>query len=962
MKAIRTAIGGRPTGTWCKALFGALVLAVLLAPGPAARAQDSVVTALVLVNDANPEGYNPAAETPGEFQRSAERYLEHLQIPYEVVKVNTQAPPANITVRHVIIAGHRGLSPTAQWQTAITTAVANGAGFVNLDSASTVGLQSHIQNIFGASGSSVGTPGTEIRVPQAVLPGGSSPHFIAALQRRFRNDPPGDVVYAFHEDAGGVVRPPVQSTLLTGASGTVIATVGSDPLILARSAGAGRAVHFGTLDYLRADRFGFLMGVDDLFWRSVVWAARKPFVVRGYPRLWAVQMDDTLLGWGARVRDLYDVALTGPVAADGTGGPWRVTGYVFTDNLAPGSPDRASVVADINAGLLQVSPHARAGGDGDLYWERQGQVLTDATWSLNVNDIQAWKLGNGGADTIPSTSRSMVPHYWNLQNFTGYDLWTTLGVRYITEIQRPGVAFNQKTDGDRLRLRPFRLYELPPLTWPDENYPIYVADDYVVGSRAGLPAQTFFTFATQVIDLTRFNRTDLAWPGSTSFWPKDQPRDPATTADTIDQFQRYSWRLWTSLAPVQIYTHDSGNYGRSQVPERQQVIRDTSTWLNTQRVRHVFMEALGDYMRARTRSVLDDARISNGTLTLTFSGNATTADGDLIGTEFLLFEGDAEGTPRAVAGFTGGATVTTPFSTSNPSPTTTALSPASASAGTAGFTLTVSGTNFVFGSVVRWNGAERPTTYSGSATELTAEIPATDIAATGTAVVTVFTPAPGGGTSNPQTFTIQAAPVSWSDDFNRPDSPTLGSGWVQKSSAFSLAGNQVIKAPTSVGYPDNLVYRPAGENVLDAEASVEVRFSSLPPGYAQVFVRGQTDTIAQAGVFSGYLLFFDNDPGRAFLARIEGGPAGYVPLAQIAIDPVVNTTDTFRLRLRALGTNPVALDAFVERFTGTDWVVIGQAAFDDAAATRFATAGTVGFTGYIEGGVYTYDNFTRTEF
>src|SRR5207244_8680026 len=128
----------------------------------------------------------------------------------------------------------------------------------------------------------------------------------------------------------------------TGTAGTVIASVGSDPLILARTSGLGRAVHVGTLDYLRADRFGFLMGVDDLFWRSLVWAARKPFVVRGYPRLWSLQMDDTLSGWGARVRDLYDPGLTGPVAADGTGGPWRVTGFVFTDNVAPGSADRAS--------------------------------------------------------------------------------------------------------------------------------------------------------------------------------------------------------------------------------------------------------------------------------------------------------------------------------------------------------------------------------------------------------------------------------------------------------------------------------------------------------------------------------------------------------------------------------------------------------------------------------------------
>ena len=90
---------------------------------------------------------------------------------------------------------------------------------------------------------------------------------------------------------------------------------------------------------------------------------------------------------------------------------------------------------------------------------------------------------------------------------------------------------------------------------------------------------------------------------------------------------------------------------------------------------------------------------------------------------------------------------------SNPVPATTGLSPATATAGGPGFTLTVTGTNFISGSVVRWNGADRATTFV-SATRLTAAIPAADIATAGTAQVTVGNPAPGGGTSNPQTFSI----------------------------------------------------------------------------------------------------------------------------------------------------------------------------------------------------------------
>src|SRR5665811_175112 len=118
----------------------------------------------------------------------------------------------------------------------------------------------------------------------------------------------------------------------------------------------------------------------------------------------------------------------------------------------------------------------------------------------------------------------------------------------------------------------------------------------------------------------------------------------------------------------------------------------------------------------------------------------------------------------------------------NPVPTTTSLSPSSATAGDSGFTLTVNGTNFVAGSVVKWEGADRTTTYV-SATQLTASITAADITTAGTASVTVFNPAPGGGESNSQTFTINNQnPVPTTTSLS-PNSATAG------DSGFTLTVN-----------------------------------------------------------------------------------------------------------------------------------------------------------------------------
>jgi len=105
---------------------------------------------------------------------------------------------------------------------------------------------------------------------------------------------------------------------------------------------------------------------------------------------------------------------------------------------------------------------------------------------------------------------------------------------------------------------------------------------------------------------------------------------------------------------------------------------------------------------------------------------------------------------------TPGGTVTAAaaYTYTNPIPRIKRLNPSSKKAGSPAFTLIVNGANFVPDSVVRWNGLDRPTMYV-SATQVNAAIPASDLISVGTAQVSVFNPAPGGGTSNAATIAIK---------------------------------------------------------------------------------------------------------------------------------------------------------------------------------------------------------------
>jgi hypothetical protein len=134
----------------------------------------------------------------------------------------------------------------------------------------------------------------------------------------------------------------------------------------------------------------------------------------------------------------------------------------------------------------------------------------------------------------------------------------------------------------------------------------------------------------------------------------------------------------------------------------------------------------------------------------------------------------------------------------NPMPTLTTTSPSSAKAGGVGFTLGVTGTNFVNGATVRWNGNDRVTTWV-SANRLDAVISANDIAASGTPTVTVSNPTPGGGTSNALTFNINQATTTLALD-SSPNPSLIGNTvtFTATLAQFNAMSSSAVRLPRDV--------------------------------------------------------------------------------------------------------------------------------------------------------------------
>jgi hypothetical protein len=160
-----------------------------------------------------------------------------------------------------------------------------------------------------------------------------------------------------------------------------------------------------------------------------------------------------------------------------------------------------------------------------------------------------------------------------------------------------------------------------------------------------------------------------------------------------------------------------------------------------------------------------------------------------------------------------------------------ALAPSSAPVGAGAFTLTVTGTGFVSGSVVTWDGSDRTTSFV-SASRLEASIPASDLILGKT--VPIVARAPGGGLSSQLEFLVEnPAPVLGSISPVRANGggaaftlTVTGSSFVSNS---SVLWNGVARTTTFVDATGLQASIPATDLAAGGEFEVSVS-NPLPAG------------------------------------------------------------------------------------------------------------------------------------
>lgn len=298
------------------------------------------------------------------------------------------------------------------------------------------------------------------------------------------------------------------------------------------------------------------------------------------------------------------------------------------------------------------------------------------------------------------------------------------------------------------------------------------------------------------------------------------------------------------------------------------------------------------------------------TIVVMFSPTAT---GPLTGS--LIITDNGPGSPQTV-GLTG-------TGTPNPSPTLGLLSPAARPPGSAGVNLTIVGTNFIFSSVVLWNGVALPTTFvSGS--ELTALVPATYLVSVGTFPVTVSNPAPGGGASNSVNFNVTTAassPIPPGAVQTIVPHSAFGGGWITRLFIANLtnspnlvtitridqSGNVVASVPSTLG-PAAMLVLADDESLRGLPLTINwFAIGSQGPVTASVLFDFQGAAAPAPVNFNTAVGALASPPLTSFtaLARVTS-PGGDLGLALANLN---NSSNAVTIKLYDAGGNLVAQDS-----------------------------------------------------
>lgn len=368
--------------------------------------------------------------------------------------------------------------------------------------------------------------------------------------------------------------PVSQNTALTGGTDLATLTNGVTTAAILETSeyGSGRIVNWNNYSWMYEDYLGPLYGMDDLLWRSIVWAARKPFVLQGLPPMITMRVDD-VDGYGSDVIDNFKwIDISNEFGLI----PWCGT---FNDNIP--APYVSTLKSLIDNNKATASPHA-FDYETFIYYNHYGE----AGFSAAENVIRSHDYYVTNQLTM---SKYVASHYYEL-DLDALEEMHNMGIEFIaTHMQ-----FSSPYHDWWLEAGPYRLNR-NTFERSSSLVPVYYAD-YVSGG-----GNQFFNCVTEIRDDDGYE------------WV---PRNDDIT-NSVAQGVRQLTRALTSMALPTLFTHQQ-NLGITETNWRT-ILSSIHSAISRFNPQYKSMDYAVQYIRAQKNlsiiNVTDDANLVHITYT-----------------------------------------------------------------------------------------------------------------------------------------------------------------------------------------------------------------------------------------------------------------------------------------------------------------------------------------------------------
>jgi hypothetical protein len=523
--------------------------------------------ALVIVNSASVPYY-------AEYMTYIKPYLKWFGVPFDTCDINSMTLP-DFNNYALIIFGHRNVYPSGGYPiTELETAINSGIGLYSFDP--------HLFD-FESTFNTLGvTPHPQVISTQINL---TTNHFITKDHENDQFNETNSVINLITNEPQPTIT--ISETYFNLVEGQELATMSSDgnTAILLQVAdygsGHGRIVKWGSYDWAFDEKLGPVMGMDDIVWRGIVWAAKKPFVMQGLPPMMTMRMDDVKGAWGGSsiAENLEWLKISNEFGFI----PWCGT---FISNLTQATIDTLRDL--INNGRATASPHS-INADNFIYSNWDNSALDIAQ---NVRDASNFYLNNG-----LTMSKFLVPH-WYLISSDALTEIRNMGIEYIGTDLPLDLTINTYP-GNWLNCGPYRINRY--------GYAGYSQAFFYAGN-VNWGGNNFFISLSEMRDI----KTDFGIGGGewipTSF-----------VITTSNQAVRHLRRALSSMVLPTLFTHEYQLDVIQPAGWRLTLDRITSA-ISSYNPEYKSMDDAVKYVRAKENINLTNVRVDNGLVSISCSG------------------------------------------------------------------------------------------------------------------------------------------------------------------------------------------------------------------------------------------------------------------------------------------------------------------------------------------------------